>query len=88
MSVGSVIRGPNFGFRVWVFGCLVLVLGFRWVFDLVLHGFNGYMCSTNFEGGNFGDVFSHGEIEEVEEIGDFEKIGDMILGALSMGSED
>lgn len=46
------------------------------------------MCSTNFEGGDFGDVFSHGEIEEVEEIGDFGKIGDMILGALSIGSED
>lgn len=45
------------------------------------------MCSTNFEGGDFWDVFSHGEIEGVEEIGEFGKIGDMILGALSTGSE-
>jgi hypothetical protein len=43
------------------------------------------MCSTNFEGGDFGHVFSHGEIEEVEEIGELGKIGDMILGALFHG---
>lgn len=35
--------GVEFGVQIlgFVFGCLVLVVGFRWVFDLVLHGFNG-----------------------------------------------